>query len=487
MRCEFCGKENEEDSIFCYYCGNKLLEKKVKLSLKKPSKRICPSCKKEVNHSAKFCPFCGEKLTDLQKQVNQEQMNVIEKQEDLSSDSITLSSKQTNGLSDQLNHTKKSKIKRIVLVGSGLYVMETILIIWLVAVIGIGMNENDSEPFLDDYSIESQNWELEKELENIDSYYENFEDKTSSKSESEDFGAEQTDPSISNLTEQIDLAYDANVPSGNGRYYEMLTEYVETKGTVYSCKKGAANQVFIPRKAEKITVIGQRIYYISRVGNEPDGYATAFSVNLDGTDEKILAYHIPTNEPVFIANGSLYTQNREISLENPESDQQLDHVKKFLTFDKDSIYYISNNGEVCYSDYSFDTIRVFDTRIFADHIGWAEVFDRYFVYYDKIDQKYYGYSLDGGKKITYPIETLVTATGNAGNYHWIYGIEDAKIVKISLDGTQKKNLYLLDETNAQVIHVTSNLLFFYTQDQNRRRDYGFDLKTGKCELLYEGR
>ena len=59
------------------------------------------------------------------------------------------------------------------------------------------------------------------------------------------------------------------------------------------------------------------------------------------------------------------------------------------------------------------------------------------------------------------------------------------IVKISVDGKQKKNLYRLDTENAEIINVTSHVLFFSTDGENGKTVYAFDLRTGECKAIYE--
>ena len=48
MKCEKCGHENTNGSLFCENCGAKLqIEKK------------CPSCGQVVSDTARFCQYCG--------------------------------------------------------------------------------------------------------------------------------------------------------------------------------------------------------------------------------------------------------------------------------------------------------------------------------------------------------------------------------------------------------------------------------------------
>ena len=50
--CQKCGSENEESSIFCFNCGEKL----------KTTANLCPKCGVVNSSQAKFCIGCGMKL-----------------------------------------------------------------------------------------------------------------------------------------------------------------------------------------------------------------------------------------------------------------------------------------------------------------------------------------------------------------------------------------------------------------------------------------
>lgn len=51
MKCRQCGKENDEGSIFCSFCG-----------IKMESKQICGQCGRENDAEDKFCIYCGAVL-----------------------------------------------------------------------------------------------------------------------------------------------------------------------------------------------------------------------------------------------------------------------------------------------------------------------------------------------------------------------------------------------------------------------------------------
>ncbi len=52
MRCQKCGTDNADDSIFCSNCGNRLV-----------NKTICKQCGKTNSADNKFCVYCGANLT----------------------------------------------------------------------------------------------------------------------------------------------------------------------------------------------------------------------------------------------------------------------------------------------------------------------------------------------------------------------------------------------------------------------------------------
>lgn len=51
-RCPKCGKENDEEVVFCGECGNRLMPAKIK----------CPACGEEVADNTKFCTSCGNPM-----------------------------------------------------------------------------------------------------------------------------------------------------------------------------------------------------------------------------------------------------------------------------------------------------------------------------------------------------------------------------------------------------------------------------------------
>lgn len=50
MKCKFCGKEIEEGSLFCGYCGKE-----------QPKGKACINCGREIDADAEFCGYCGAK------------------------------------------------------------------------------------------------------------------------------------------------------------------------------------------------------------------------------------------------------------------------------------------------------------------------------------------------------------------------------------------------------------------------------------------
>ncbi|MDE7453867.1 MAG: zinc ribbon domain-containing protein [Clostridia bacterium] len=51
MECKFCGRELEDDAVYCFYCGKRL-----------DGKRPCPSCHAVMPEEAVFCGKCGSRL-----------------------------------------------------------------------------------------------------------------------------------------------------------------------------------------------------------------------------------------------------------------------------------------------------------------------------------------------------------------------------------------------------------------------------------------
>ncbi len=56
MRCQFCGTENEEGTLFCKECG-KMMEEEKQIQI-----TYCPRCGKQNDSAALFCKECGMKL-----------------------------------------------------------------------------------------------------------------------------------------------------------------------------------------------------------------------------------------------------------------------------------------------------------------------------------------------------------------------------------------------------------------------------------------
>ena len=48
MKCKYCGKEIDEGSVFCGYCGKQ-----------QPKVMYCIKCGKEIGSDDVFCGYCG--------------------------------------------------------------------------------------------------------------------------------------------------------------------------------------------------------------------------------------------------------------------------------------------------------------------------------------------------------------------------------------------------------------------------------------------
>jgi len=55
MYCEKCGKQINDDSKFCMYCG-------AAVQKTEPEGKVCPDCGKEFEENMVFCDQCGRKL-----------------------------------------------------------------------------------------------------------------------------------------------------------------------------------------------------------------------------------------------------------------------------------------------------------------------------------------------------------------------------------------------------------------------------------------
>ncbi len=66
IKCDNCGRENEDEFKFCLGCGSALSAPKPEPKDEKPDKVNCPSCNMEVPTGFKFCGACGTSLADVQ-------------------------------------------------------------------------------------------------------------------------------------------------------------------------------------------------------------------------------------------------------------------------------------------------------------------------------------------------------------------------------------------------------------------------------------
>ena len=83
MKCNKCGEENKDDSVFCGICGNKLENGTTNISI--PDTIYCTKCGRKIESCYKICPNCKSavhfKIENMppEKQ-NQEEQSVSEKQ-----------------------------------------------------------------------------------------------------------------------------------------------------------------------------------------------------------------------------------------------------------------------------------------------------------------------------------------------------------------------------------------------------------------------
>ena len=58
-KCNDCGKEVPEDSVFCQYCGSKNIVVIPEKQEKQRSFKKCMDCGEELPDDSKFCQYCG--------------------------------------------------------------------------------------------------------------------------------------------------------------------------------------------------------------------------------------------------------------------------------------------------------------------------------------------------------------------------------------------------------------------------------------------
>lgn len=56
-KCPNCGGEISNDSMFCNFCGTKIVRESIKVEGK-----VCPNCNSIVNEDDIFCNSCGKRL-----------------------------------------------------------------------------------------------------------------------------------------------------------------------------------------------------------------------------------------------------------------------------------------------------------------------------------------------------------------------------------------------------------------------------------------
>ena len=63
MKCPHCDKQISDDSKFCMFCGEEIVEEEPEEKEESVSVK-CEKCGAEVRKEAKFCPVCGNKLVE---------------------------------------------------------------------------------------------------------------------------------------------------------------------------------------------------------------------------------------------------------------------------------------------------------------------------------------------------------------------------------------------------------------------------------------
>lgn len=87
MICKYCGKEIEEGSVFCGYCGKK-----------QPQVKCCVKCDREIGLDDKWCGYCGaDQTSEYETESHKEKVGNINESFIDKSEDHSLSDSSTNG------------------------------------------------------------------------------------------------------------------------------------------------------------------------------------------------------------------------------------------------------------------------------------------------------------------------------------------------------------------------------------------------------
>lgn len=81
MICGNCGKQLDDDSLFCTYCGMKLDEIQ--------NKKFCANCGNELDDDAVFCSKCGYKIQHVEANTVSAENEKIETQTNVRTNNTT--------------------------------------------------------------------------------------------------------------------------------------------------------------------------------------------------------------------------------------------------------------------------------------------------------------------------------------------------------------------------------------------------------------
>ena len=272
MKCKFCGKEIEEGSLFCGYCGKE-----------QPKGKACVKCGREIDADAEFCGYCGAKQSVIEVSTpiaddKNDSVNIVpESKQDVqsiepqqSSNNIVFeeSTKQAEVINDDSysytdgNSDTNSSKKKWYLIGA----------IALIAVVGVYFysgNKNSTDSNI--VATESTSVLKARMQEILSEAIKNSEDSTlyekyctaDFRKVFEDYRKSQKQVYDTNVPPSMDNFYniwDCGLTGGHGgSYREPSTEFEVVSDTLLSETKGEVVVSFKPAPAEEDGVEGSEL------------------------------------------------------------------------------------------------------------------------------------------------------------------------------------------------------------------------------------
>lgn len=262
MKCVFCGKEIEEGSLFCGYCGRE-----------QPKVKYCVQCGREIDADADFCGYCGAKQSvdeasvpiadtnnDYANIVNESKQDVLNIEPQKSSDDIV--SEEVPKLTETTNYDNNSYTIENDDANSSKKKWYIIGAIAIIAVLGIYFysgNKNSTDS-IDSNSVAGESTSVLKARmqEMLSEAIKNSEDSTLYKKYCtadfrkvfEDYRKSQKQVYDTNVPPSMDNFYniwDCGLTGGHGGpYREPSTEFEVISDTLLSETKGEVVVSFKP-------------------------------------------------------------------------------------------------------------------------------------------------------------------------------------------------------------------------------------------------